>query len=416
MKKKAFLIKHMIAETYLGSILAVGLFFIVTGDISHWWSDLLFSMFLAGLFVVHPVVLTLLNLFFLLRKPQTDALQRKGRHLEWLTIMEGSLFTMFFVPLSGVTFYDWSKELSNAAIHTPIWTEGAPTVALLAGLGAAGYLFLSIRNVNHTPPLLSVTAMAALYLGMAMCVLWMVQVFGMYMTAVFFCLFPFNCLLLGAKLIRWKVAEWQGGGPGEGREFDNPGLAWMNRKLARSQNWPLAAFLLMWPLLLAAIGVLVLFGQRADAVIRAWTETSDWNLSTKIAPPNVIYDEHYLCTVAAGGHRKLVKPLRMGVRHGHRVVVNRQLCIANAFEQILEERLPVFHRHLRHFYDTFGFPIARGIRTPLAADAVYLLMKPLEWLFLLVIYGTDAQPENRIAVQYLPAKERLATKKENGVQ
>ena len=29
-------------------------------------------------------------------------------------------------------------------------------------------------------------------------------------------------------------------------------------------------------------------------------------------------------------------------------------------------------------------------------------MKPLEWIFLIVIYLFDANPENRIAIQYLP--------------
>ncbi|WP_343073709.1 DUF6688 family protein [Clostridium sp. YIM B02555] len=29
-------------------------------------------------------------------------------------------------------------------------------------------------------------------------------------------------------------------------------------------------------------------------------------------------------------------------------------------------------------------------------------MKPLEWLFLIVLYFCDVNPENRIAVQYLP--------------
>lgn len=105
---------------------------------------------------------------------------------------------------------------------------------------------------------------------------------------------------------------------------------------------------------------------------------SDWNLSQKVAPQNVYYDEHYLCTVAVGGHRKLVKPLRMGERHGHWVVVNRQLCVANAFEQLLEEWTPYFHRHVRHFYDTYGFPVARLIRSRYIADVIYLVMKPLE--------------------------------------
>ncbi|MFQ6805412.1 MAG: DUF6688 family protein [Lachnospiraceae bacterium] len=171
-----------------------------------------------------------------------------------------------------------------------------------------------------------------------------------------------------------------------------------------SSRWPAAAFLLMWPLLGVLICILILFGQRPDNAIRAWTETSDWRLSLREAPQNIYYDEHYLCTVAAGGHRRLVKPLRRGVRHGHTVIVNRQLCIANAFEQVLEERAPRLHGRIRGFYDRYGFPIARCIRSPYAADAIYLLMKPLEWLFLAALYLVDVKPENRIAVQYLPKR------------
>lgn len=156
----------------------------------------------------------------------------------------------------------------------------------------------------------------------------------------------------------------------------------------------------MFPLLGILIAILMLFGQAPDSVIKAFTETSDWNLSLRQAPQNVMYDEHYLCTVAAGGHEKVVKPIRLGRRHGHEVIVNRQLCIANAFEQVLEERTPGFHRALRHFYDTYGFPVARLIHSKYTADLVYFIMKPLEWIFLCVLYLTDAHPENRIAVQY----------------
>lgn len=34
-------------------------------------------------------------------------------------------------------------------------------------------------------------------------------------------------------------------------------------------------------------------------------------------------------------------------------------------------------------------------------DLIYYLMKPLEWLFLLVLYLVDRKPENRIAMQYI---------------
>lgn len=166
------------------------------------------------------------------------------------------------------------------------------------------------------------------------------------------------------------------------------------------------------PILLLLVLILTLFGQAPDAAIRAFTETSDWTLSQKISPPPVQIDTHYLCTVSLRGHRKLVRPTRYGIRRGERIVINRQLCVANAFEQLIQERMPRFHRWVRHVYDTYGYPISRHIKSALAADVVYLIMKPLEWLFLAVLYFFDSNPENRIALQYLPPKEVNRLKKQ----
>ena len=141
--------------------------------------------------------------------------------------------------------------------------------------------------------------------------------------------------------------------------------------------------------------------RKANTGHRSESDTSDWNLSMRTAPQNLYLDEHYLCTVAAGGHENVVKPLRLGVRHGHEVIVNRQLCVANAFEQILEEKTARFHRGVRGFYDKYGFPIGKLImKSRVAADVTYYVMKPLEWMFLIVLYLVDANPENRISIQY----------------
>ena len=103
-------------------------------------------------------------------------------------------------------------------------------------------------------------------------------------------------------------------------------------------NWPVIAILLVIPLVFILICILVLFGQRPDEAIKAFLETSDWTLSTKISPPPITYDGHYLCTVSLRGHKNIVKPIRMGIRHGERIVVNRQLCIANAFEDLIKKK------------------------------------------------------------------------------
>ena len=40
------------------------------------------------------------------------------------------------------------------------------------------------------------------------------------------------------------------------------------------------------------------------------------------------------------------------------------------------------------------------IRKKWVADLIYFLMKPLEWLFLIVLYLTEVHPEDRIVLQY----------------
>ena len=58
---------------------------------------------------------------------------------------------MLLLPFSGILFADWQETLHNAQIHTPIWTEGALTVAVLALIGVAGYLYLSFVSVQKVP-------------------------------------------------------------------------------------------------------------------------------------------------------------------------------------------------------------------------------------------------------------------------
>lgn len=384
--------------------LAAGFFQLISNICAYGWegnrlSDVLFIVMLGlmlGVFVFYPFVLTILNVFFLAGRG------KNGKGFELITIGLGSIYTCLVLPLYGIQFQaDWDVVLHNNETHTPIFTQSYPTIITIAVVAVIGYLVLAFIPLHKMPPLVIVCSIAAMYLGILESILWIVQLFP----DVFLSLFPLNCILIAAKTVVLKIREWNEI-PHEAKTYKNVFINKCNQFLCKSSHWPIVALFLMWPLLGIMICILVLFGQQPDAVIKAWTETSDWNLSNRVAPQNVYYDEHYLCTVAAGGHEKLVKPIRLGERHGHQVIVNRQLCVANAFEQILEERTPRFHKKVRHFYDTYGLPIARLIHSPYVADAIYMLMKPLEWLFLLVLYFCDVNPENRIVVQYLPKHSR----------
>ena len=378
--------------------------------------DPLIILLLAGVFsvcFVIPLFLLQANLVALLQIPKSEKWRRVFRTWEWLSIvMSGLAFLMAGMSIRFTA--DWQETLRNTEIHTPIWTDAYPLIILLGCVAVLGYVILSCIPLRKLPPLVTVLSMAAMYIGVILCIVWDIQIMGgqsLYIGGkIIYLAVTLNLILIVLKTIRYKMAEWKEQEfkyreAEDGQEEHRKWYVWIEKRLEHSANWPLAAFLFMLPLLGILIGILILFGQQPDAIVKAWTETSDWQLSTRISPPSVQVDEHYLCTVAAGGHKRIVKPLRMGERHGHRVIVNRQLCIANAFEQILEERTPKFHRLVRNFYDKYGFPVAKLIRSKWAADFVYVLMKPLEWLFLIVIYLCDVKPENRIAVQYLPKRK-----------
>ena len=377
------------------------------GEIMELYASMWAGTIIYGGFIIFPFVLTAAEIILLVKGRKDHDLYRKSRLFDIVGVTLGVFYSLLYLSFfSEVCFgMDWYEQLVNRQTHTPIYTEAWLTVAVVALVAVAGYLVVNYIPLSKMPPLMLVLGMAAIYMGAVESVVWGVQVFQGKGFDFFLLLFPLNCLLLTARTVSHKMWEWNqlleaDASHRERYQEGNGVIHVCNRFLAKSERWPLAAFLLMWPLLGILIAILLLFGQKPDAVIKAFTETSDWNLSQRIAPQNIHYDEHYLCTVAAGGHESIVKPKRLGVRHGHQVIVNRQLCVANAFEQVLEERAPRFHRTVRHFYDTYGFPVAKLIHSKYTADLIYFLMKPLEWIFLIVLYLTDVNPENRIAIQY----------------
>ena len=145
------------------------------------------------------------------------------------------------------------------------------------------------------PPLLLVISMAAMYLGTLESIIWSVQVCNIEIwSSAYLWLLPINCALITAKTVCSKMIEWKNI-PHENIDYNkNLLLAKCNQILMKSEYWPLAAFLFMWPLLGVLLVLLMLFGQTPDYVIKAWTETSDWSLSQKVSPQNIYYDEHIL--------------------------------------------------------------------------------------------------------------------------
>ena len=362
--------------------------------------------FFVSLIFVYPIVLTGYHILLLYLETKKKLLKPFIR-FDQVAIWYGLILEFLYLTEGKyVTGSDWSVQLKNLEMHTPIFSEAAPTIIFIFIIGIAGYLYLRVRPLKKIPPLMAIISMSAMYLWVIEVIVFTVQVFkgdlsGDNLLDLYLLVYPVCIICIVARTVISKVHEWQEYEMERAKIQRNQFLNFADKILSNSKLWPIYAIVFMFPLLGIIIGILLLFGQAPDSVIKAWTETADWTLSLKEAPQNIEYDEHYLCTVAAGGHRKIVKPVRKGIRHGHEVIVNRQLCIANAFEQILEEKTPRFHKLVRGIYDRYGFPVARLIKSKWIADIIYILMKPLEWIFLMVIYMIDVHPENRIATQYM---------------
>ena len=369
-------------------------------------------------FVLLPAALTVAEAVFLVGAV-------RGKERSWAPVADiiGIVLAIFgmilLLDLSNVRAeYEWYQEIGTQFFYTPVSNAHAPTVIVFSALSVISPLLLNLLKKKKLPPLLFVILIAGMYAGFAMDAtvafqlsrttrtvmqngreVYMRPGFAFYDVGIMNLIILLNILMMDVRTLLNTVRTYKMCTP-EKKTYRSRFLNAAQDLLHRASLWPALALLLVLPLAGILIVILTLFGQTPDAAIKAFTETAEWRLSEMIPPQHIFYDEHYLCTVAAGGHKKIVKPLRKGIRHGHEVTVNRQLQVANAFEQILEERTPRFHRAVRGFYDKYGFPLSRHIRTKTAADVIYVLMKPLEWLFLLVLYMADARPEDRIAMQY----------------
>lgn len=182
--------------------------------------------------------------------------------------------------------------------------------------------------------------------------------------------------------------------------FKNKLLNFLNSTIANSLNLPIWITLFILPLYLIITIILILFGQEYNSLTKVFTDTTTWYLSQKSHPPYLGHNGHYLCTVAACGSPKIVKPLRFGNRHGNIIIVNRQLLIANAFEEIIMNKFPKAHKIIRNFYDKYGYSLSKDINTSFKSNLIYIIMKPIEWIFLILIYLSSNNPEKLINKQY----------------
>ncbi len=163
------------------------------------------------------------------------------------------------------------------------------------------------------------------------------------------------------------------------------------------------------PVLFIVVTFLLLFGQKPDSTIQAFTQTYKHGFSQiDYECAGVVCGDDYLCTIGARGSSNIVNPIRTGFRGGKSIVCSRQLLVCNAFEELLMAKLPKLHARLRTCYDLLGRFLIRHhsfFASRKVASVIYILLKPMEWTFLATLYCVDHKPEDRIAKQYLKPED-----------
>lgn len=345
---------------------------------------------------VIPGVLIVWNIYnCIAKKPKLEKL------IATLTILIGGVFYLGLFALNYELAGEWDVQINSMQYHNTLSSKYW-LIDCIIFLGFLGYFILLYERADRLSPLVAAVSISFLALMNVIQIAYAIQISkNVDGLDCLLYVYHFSILLLSARVIHRHMKEEaelyrdRASSDSEKKSFNR----FYNMVNSLSKYSIFVCIVLFFVIALIEI-IFVLLGQGLDAPIKAFTETADWTFSQQIPPPPLEYDGHYLCTVAAGGHKKVVKPLRLGTRRNETIVVNRQLCIANAFEELIQEKMPRFHRRIRYIYDTYGYPISRKITTPTRADIIYILMKPLEWMFLIFLYTFDLKPEQRIARQY----------------
>jgi hypothetical protein len=321
------------------------------------------------------------------------------------------LWTILLAPGFFLHSFDIGKGndcCSDSAVFAPFNKTG---IYLVICLCIAAYFYSSIREKLSTP-IVELLLNAALIVGVFLNIFIAIHIHTQEFGGLFWLLGNVPIIMLFIIIMKENM-DLLKSAVEEGLVVPQNALSAISLNILQSNAWirfPLLALFAL-PLLLILSLVLFLFGQKPDTLIRAFTDTYKHGFSQlDYMCDNIQCGGHFLCSVAAKGHRTIVQPERYGERNGHKIICNRQLLIANAFEDLLQERFPLVHKGIRREYNKVGTLVHRYyhvFNNKFVADFVYVVMKPFEWFFLLVLYTFDTRPENRIAKQYLSITDRI---------
>lgn len=336
--------------------------------------------------------------------------QKAVNSLSLVTLIVGGIDYFLLLCFSFMPSGEWNEAVFYSQTHYPISGNFGISIEVPVIVGVICLLLLLFLKPEKLSPIASASMVAGIFILNILQILIAIQIskqildtkdLMILLLRLLIYVYHFNILIISCiaikKQIKYQLKFYESL-PDTSVKTKFTSLLYSH--INNIYKYSGLIFICLFVLIALLEVVFIIIGQGADGPVKAFTDTADWTFSKQIPPPPKEHEGHYLCTVAAGGHKKIVKPLRYGVRRGEKIIVNRQLCIANAFEDYIQEKAPKFHRFIRGLYDKYGYPISKHITTPTRADIIYILMKPLEWLFVAFLYLMDIKPEERIRRQY----------------
>ena len=354
----------------------------------------------------------LLILFFVLLFFTVKGLKKNKENVTNIEILIFVLYMLSFL-LFGIGLITHSNQHTDAIdpvdleCYIPFGGKHIITLILyfICFNISAGFIWVKGRKL---PPLSLVLFLIFLFIGIVINSTILIQItthntetLDVYKENIGTFLFIFTPVLsliiaigLLIKVIKEEKIE------AKSKTYKNKFINYCNTFLADKFNESIWALLFLIPVFITITIILILFGQDVNSISKVFTDTTTWALSQKSHPPILDHKGHYLCTVAAKGSPDIVKPIRLGKRHKNIIIVNRQLQIANAFEEMITDISPKLHRFIRSNYDKYGYNLSLKINSKMGSNITYILMKPLEWIFLISLYLLCLNPEKKINKQY----------------
>jgi len=288
--------------------------------------------------VLISILFWLVPISILLALALPPALKAKSRKVFFFALFIAAFGVLLplFSYLFSVIYMPWWKGGANYGwINTFHVGKFALLPLLVWGLAALYVLEIRPHQIK-TPAWISL----GLFLGLSVCIAWLVQ--GAFTI-------PRSDRVL--LLIPLYLPFW---------------LGWRTIQTIRSSK------LGLWPYIYAMLGSIPFW---VYSVI--WSK-NEYNKLPETAP------DCFIVTAATQGHPAIVgsfTPPDNQVLHA----INQQLLTFWKFEDVWKCNYPKSHKVFRRSYNNWGYRAARLITNPWIADLIYILLKPIEWMVLVLL-------------------------------